>query len=339
MKKILNIILPVVLIFSLSACKKKNTDLSYRALSKEINAYYKNVNTSKSGDDFILSLTKTITKDYNSFSYSQCWNILAKADEDPYNSDNIVCAYSGVSINKKDHGVWNREHTWAQSHGINKKGDAYTDCHHLTATEAKINESRGNLDFGLVSDYSETFLSDNYGNKWIKDVVFEPRDEVKGDVARKLFYMVARYNDNEYLDLTLVNTKTTTSSDGKGSLGYLDTLLKWHYEDPVSKEEIDRNEVVYSYQNNRNPFIDHPEWVNKAFRSKYANYKVDSKKVKNVISAINSLSDSVTLEDENSINNALALMDELNYQEKLYVNNYPKLSLLNRDLLHLKSLS
>ena len=72
-----------------------------------------------------------------------------------------------------------------------------------------------------------------------------------------LFYMVTRYHDNT-LTLTLDNTGSYGSSP---TLGKLDTLVKWHYEDPVSETEIKRNEVVYTYQGNRNPYIDHPEFV------------------------------------------------------------------------------
>lgn len=141
---------------------------------------------------------------------------------------------------------------------------AHNDCHHLHASEKNINNTRANLDFGIVEG---NYNSDSYGNKW-NSSYFEPRDEVKGDIARSLFYMVARYDGEDcngcILDLELVNGIASSSdiTDGYvGKLGDLETLLKWHYDDPVDEIEKNRNEIVYSYQGNRNPFIDHEEFV------------------------------------------------------------------------------
>ena len=83
---------------------------------------------------------------------------------------------------------------------------------------------------------------------------YAPRDEVKGDVARILFYMTVRYSN-----LNLVNS----TSPAVYQMAMLNRLLQWHLEDPVDSFEMYRNDVIYSYQNNRNPFIDHPEFVEK----------------------------------------------------------------------------
>jgi len=89
---------------------------------------------------------------------------------------------------------------------------------------------------------------------------WEPPDRVKGDVARMMFYMAVRYEgDNDTYDLELLN-KTGTYGP---KFGKLSTLLQWHELDPVDEREQHRNEVIYSYQHNRNPFIDHPEFVEK----------------------------------------------------------------------------
>ena len=101
--------------------------------------------------------------------------------------------------------------------------------------------------------------------------VYEPQDEDKGDIARAMFYMVARYSSHTsssdpYLKLTndgsLINSRTSsTSNPGYG--GLLNTLLEWHELDPVSDYEIRRNNLIYNNaQFNRNPFIDYPSWVN-----------------------------------------------------------------------------
>ena len=184
----------------------------------------------------------------------------------------MICIYTGQSIPiaNQDKGtsgdnIWNREHLWPKSKGFKSDSmTAHNDCHHLHASEKNINNYRASLDFGEVDSPTKT---DNYGNCW-NDTYFEPRDEVKGDIARSLFYMVARYDGDICgtctLDLELVDGSVTSSmitSGTVGRLGDLTTLLKWHYADPVDENEKRRNELVYSYQGNRNPFIDHEEFV------------------------------------------------------------------------------
>jgi len=90
------------------------------------------------------------------------------------------------------------------------------------------NSRRGNLPFGYMSGSG----------------VYEPHDDVKGDVARIVFYMATMYS-NLNIDL----------------LGDLDVLIDWHFLDPVDDFERNRNEVIYSYQENRNPYIDNPDYV------------------------------------------------------------------------------
>ena len=88
---------------------------------------------------------------------------------------------------------------------------------------------------------------------------FEPRDAVKGDVARMLFYMDTRYEGQDITpDLELVDRVTSV---GEAKLGTLCRLIEWHKNDPVDEVEISRNNRIYEFQGNRNPFIDHPEWA------------------------------------------------------------------------------
>ena len=160
---------------------------------------------------------------------------------------------------------------WAKSHGFpNESYEPYCDAHHLRPSPTKINSTRSNKDFGEVPNATP----DAYGNKTNNDL-FEPRDEVKGDIARMMFYMETRYGSNTKYNLKLVNSQTTSASDLNGRFGNLETLIKWHYEDPVSKEEIYRNNVIFdNYQHNRNPYIDHPEYVDIVFPNKYADTPV-----------------------------------------------------------------
>ena len=315
----------------------KDIELSYRVLPDKVNNYYKDVDITLEGDEFINSLTKVISKNYQKYSYSAAWDIIKEADEDPYNKDNIVCIYTGLSIPKSGQSsLWNREHTWPKSHGFNSDSNpAYTDCHHLTATQKQVNTARGDLDFDEVKNNTGEVFSDGYGNSWINNVCFEPRDEAKGDCARAIFYMMARYNDST-LDLEIVDEIPTSTSSTIGKIGKLSTLLKWHYQDPVSDEEIRRNEVIYSYQANRNPFIDHPEWVNLAFDSNYENLSINKEKVYNVIQEIDSLPSLITLENEEAVYSIYTKVMALNSQEKLYVSNYQSLSSAKYQIDYLK---
>lgn len=189
--------------------------------------------------------------------------ILPDLDEDPDNSDNIILMYKGTSIPKEnfasnsEQDYWNREHTWPKSHGFADDTDtAYTDVHNLRPSDASVNTSKSNKDFNELehtADNEEGEAADTYTDSDF----FEPRDAIKGDVARILFYMDTRY-ESKSLDLELVDR---SSYSGDPEFGVLYTLLKWHEEDPVSDEEISRHEGAYGYQGNRNPFIDHPEWV------------------------------------------------------------------------------
>ncbi len=187
------------------------------------------------------------------------WDILKESDRDPDNSDNIILLYTGWSINADQEynggSGWNREHVWAKSHG--NFGTAMgpgTDTHHLRPTDPDVNNSRGHLDFDNGGTQHSVATGCYYdGDSW------EPRDEVKGDVARIIFYMSTRYEgEHGELDLEVVDYVNTYPDPEHGKLS---TLLEWNIQDPPDVFEMNRNDVVYSYQDNRNPFIDHPEYV------------------------------------------------------------------------------
>ncbi|HDR4481234.1 TPA: endonuclease [Bacillus cereus] len=203
-----------------------------------------------------------IIDNHTKLSYSAVWEALRDTDEDPNNKNNVILLYTGRSQGKLTNGSgvnnWNREHVWAKSHGdFGTTAGPGTDLHHLRATDVSVNSSRGNLDFdnGGVN-HSEATECKYDSDSW------EPRDSVKGDIARMLFYMAVRYEgDNGEIDLEL-NEKVNNNKDPY--MGKLSVLLKWNEQDPVDDLERKRNEVIFTkYQHNRNPFIDHPEWVNK----------------------------------------------------------------------------
>ncbi|WP_210591289.1 endonuclease I family protein [Streptomyces sp. GESEQ-35] len=208
----------------------------------------------------LKSSLHTIISDQSKISYSAVWNALKATDQDPNNSSNVVLLYSGASrsksLNGGDVGDWNREHTWAKSHGdFGEATGPGTDLHHLRPCDVTINSTRGNLDF----DNGGSTVT-NGGGSLVDSNSFEPRDADKGDVARMILYMTVRYEGGDgWADLE------PNDSVGNGSnpyMGRLSVLKQWNDEDPPSAFEENRNEVIYdTYQHNRNPFIDHPEWV------------------------------------------------------------------------------
>lgn len=207
-------------------------------------------------------LHNIISKDYwNGFlsspthrvrSYDAAKLGLQITDNDPSNSNNIILIYTGASVPKGwDAGAtWNREHSWPDSRGINGTTPAYSDMHHLRPCEPSINGSRGVKPYGLGGGY------------WDPDHGAPHR----GRAARTIFYMTTRYNGtapDPGLDLVLVNGMPSGNQ-----MGDLAALLDWHYANPVDEFERHRNQAVFSnvlnpsyYQGNRNPYVDHPEYV------------------------------------------------------------------------------
>ncbi|MCG7532969.1 endonuclease [Psychrobium sp. MM17-31] len=233
------------------------------------NVYYANALVA-SDEELRGAINKDISKDQKKLTYSEVWTVVTHSDEDPTDAGKVIEIYTGRSIGKglnagkigNSGDAWNREHVWAKSHGFPDQGQyAYTDAHHLRPADASVNSERSNLDF----DNGGTPITEAPENAKDSDS-FEPRDQMKGDVARMLFYMDVRYEgaaEDKTPDLVLVDR--TGTENGTPELGKLCTLYAWHQADPVSDWERNRNDVVYEFQGNRNPFIDRPEWVQQIF--------------------------------------------------------------------------
>jgi endonuclease I len=234
--------------------------------------YYNNVVMSS-----LKSSLHLIIDGHLQLSYTDCWDALQTTDQDDSNPDNVILLYSRRSQPKisRDNGsggdLWNREHVWAKSHGdfATSRGPG-TDLHHLRPSDASVNADRGSKDF----DEGGGLLNGDSGGdcpSCLKTAdTFEPPDEIKGDIARMLFYMAVRYEgDSGEVDLEMsasIPTQFGSSTKGTvGRIGKLSTLLKWHVQDPVSDEEYHRNNKIHNIQGNRNPFIDHPEWASLIF--------------------------------------------------------------------------
>ena len=192
--------------------------------------------------------------------------------------------------------TYNREHTWPNSLGFGSAtGDKglpyapYTDTHMLYLTDTTYNSDRGNKPYAncaLSGGCGERATEANAGfgggsgvypgnSNWVKGPdgnsgSFEVWGHRKGDIARAVLYMAIRYEGGVHpangqgepdLELTDDRSKIVITSASPAYMGLLSTLLAWHQADPVDNAERERNEVIYSFQGNRNPFIDHPEWA------------------------------------------------------------------------------
>ncbi len=170
---------------------------------------------------------------------------------------------------------WNREHMLPQS-SFNSNYPMYSDLFFVIPTDARINQLRSNYPYGIggTTNYHSFTNGSKINNCAIPGAtytgrVYEPVNEFKGDIARSLLYFAVRYEGK--LGSFNYNTSTNPASDQNPFNGteekafenwYIAMLLQWHNQDPVSQREIDRNNAVYNLQKNRNPFVDHPEWVN-----------------------------------------------------------------------------
>ena len=163
---------------------------------------------------------------------------------------------------------YNREHSFPQSWFVGGTYPMYSDINHLFPTDGKVNAVRSNFPFGEVTTLigsptqngSKLGTGNNFG---YTGTVFEPINEYKGDFARAQFYMATRYEsqidswqNNGNANEVLNGTEYQAYDDW-----YIKLLYKWHLQDPVSDKERARNDSVFVVQNNRNPFIDNPQWV------------------------------------------------------------------------------
>ncbi len=225
------------------------------------------------------------------------WNVLELADQDPGASTHVLDVYKNASYLKVGGGndFYNREHSWPRSYGFpDDVADnvPHNDCHHLFLSDITYNSDRGNLPFGSCNAgcaEDPTDLNNGQGggsgtypgnSNWFTGSgstgIWETWNSKRGDLARAQLYMDVRYAGGNHgitgfaePDLILTNDtgliQTTGTNASVAFMGRLATLLAWHAADPVDARERLRNEVVYRFQGNRNPFVDHPGWVDCIF--------------------------------------------------------------------------
>lgn len=281
--------------FSRDTPGSRNRTLLVDGSSSGPNGYYNSVNDNSASA--LRSSLHPVIDDHTWFPYTSSrtdtWNILDLADEDPNNSSRILDVYRNASYPKAGGGnsFYNREHTWPSSYGFPNNGNLnypYTDTHMLYLSDINYNSQRGNSPYAqcdAACNESTTQVNDGMGggsglysaqSNWRRGSsgtgTWQTWGGRKGDVARALMYMDIRYeggrhnrtNTNEP-NLILTDDRSrinrTTSNVSVAYMGLLSTILRWHLEDPPDERERLRNDVVQSFQGNRNPFIDHPEWA------------------------------------------------------------------------------
>lgn len=268
--------------------------VNFHVASNDSSNYYQNVNLKDAGQ-LRCTLHQAIAG-HVVFPYS--WTVLEIADEAPpdvcaagqnspdqYILDiyrNRCYAKPGQRSGGTGPNFYNREHTWPKSLGFGGDPSASkppsTDFHMLHLSASDYNSTRSNKPFDNCNSGCTKLSTDvNNGTGGTSDAnsnfssgsVFEVWDGMKGNMARAVMYMAIRYEGGSHPngaiepDLELTNNLNLVNGSSP-YMGKLDTLLQWHAFDPVIGRELDRNEVVYEYQGNRNPFVDHPEWATAA---------------------------------------------------------------------------
>ncbi len=218
-------------------------------------SYYNGIDPNSSS--FISDLHNLIFQ-HTKISYDQFdeTNVANFASRDTTGGKKVVtCVYTGQNYVYTPPFSWvefSREHTWCHSWMPtydSQSGPEYSDQHHIFPTnQNNANGRRSNYPLGDVVFVSYEYLEGKLGKDINGNIVYEPRNSHKGDAARALFYMSVCY-------------------DGSGGRWFLpsfqdqEVLKDWNEIDPPDAWEIARNDYIYSLQKNRNPFVDHPEWV------------------------------------------------------------------------------
>jgi endonuclease I len=266
------------------------------ALAQGPSGYYASVNPSSPST--LRSTLHALIDDHVRIPYTasatDTWDVLNSANEDPTNSTRILDLYKNSALSKQSGGnnFYNREHTWPNSYGFPVDGGCnypYTDCHMLFLCDIQYNTDRGNAPYRNCSGCTEFTTLANAGvgggsgpypgnSNWSNGSTATSSWEVwsarRGDVARAILYADVRYEGGSHggtgcaePDLIVTDTQsliTNSSSSSNLNVAYMGmktVLLAWHQQDPPDAWERRKNDVVYSFQGNRNPFIDHPEWV------------------------------------------------------------------------------
>ena len=235
----------------------------------DLGEYYKTIDTSATGDTLGLSLHNLMIDTHSYYTtYGEIRYTFGATDGDASNPGNLIDFYSHESYDATwDGSYYNREHVWCQSLSAglwadtdNSTTGGGSDMLHLRPTKASYNSSRGNKPYGEVQGGSGVTTT-NYG--YYNTSTFEPFDNVKGNVARIIFYVYLHYGNafggesNSYVGNLSVTSVVNCASEAAA----WEMLLEWNTLDPVDELEQTLNDVACYYQGNRNPFIDYPNFA------------------------------------------------------------------------------
>ncbi|WP_283640493.1 endonuclease [Mesonia mobilis] len=269
-----------LLLFALTICAF--------VVKAQVPAGYYNSAQGLTGYTLKSELSTIITNGHTAQSYGALWTVYYTSDVDNYyeNDGTVLDIYSekpnatdaynytlgsdqcGNYQNESD--CYNREHSFPKS-WFNDASPMVTDMHHIFPTDGKVNSERSNFAYGEVGNASWTSTNGtkkgnnnyNFPNAY-NGTVFEPIDEFKGDLARVYFYMATRY-ENQISGWETSNAGSDATLNGTSNQVFEDwmlaMLIDWHNADPVSQKEIDRNNAAYTFQGNRNPYVDNPQYV------------------------------------------------------------------------------
>lgn len=270
----------IVLLFVMSLFCVLSVD-GTKVEAASYDSYYTTVDTS-SGKNLINSLRRITSAGHSVVSYDGLWQAYRTTDKtsdgyvwDMYSNHKYQFGVDQAGNFSKEGDKYNREHSVPKS-WFNKDKPMYSDLFHVYPTDGWVNGLRSNYPFGEVDNPSKQPTGN--GSKLgpssfpgYSGTVFEPIDEYKGDFARTYFYMATRYNsdgDNKF-DHTSNGQAVFTASYPYLTTYATNLFVKWHLQDPVSEKEINRNDAVQQHQHNRNPYIDHPEYVNLIWGGEY----------------------------------------------------------------------
>lgn len=235
--------------------------------TNQAGTYYSSISDSESSSTLLTSLHNLMDTTHKTYvSYSSLDSYFRTSDK--HSSGNVKCFYSG-----KNTSSFNKEHVWPQSCSGSSSNQLYgtsyggSDLHHIRPTISSYNSARGSSMYGPIYGDKTSVGTLHYstgGSNYYTGNVYEPADAIKGDVARIIMYMYVHYsseiggNSQSYYGEMHINYVMGTSPQNSWKL-----LRKWNAEDPVSEDEITRNNYAYSIQGNRNPFIDHPTYADR----------------------------------------------------------------------------
>ncbi len=299
---------------------------SFFGVAQAPSGYY-DLALGKTGYELKTALSEIISKDHQDKGYSALWACYQSSDIDKYYEKNgtILDMYSEnpggadsyeyvwqvgqcTSVNGPEGTCYNREHSLPKSYfGGQSAVPMANDAQFIFPSDYEVNSQRSNFLYGQVGVASWTSKNGSKLGSSISagyaGTVFEPIDEFKGDIARMQLYFITRY-ESQLPSFYAINP-SSTPFDGSTNRGfaqwYIDLMLAWHNQDPVSQKEIDRNNAVYTFQNNRNPYIDHPEYVNQIWRSGVTDTEIPTTPV--ITSASNITNTSATVIWSASVDN------------------------------------